>query len=519
MLKNISSDKLKIIVSQLILIIAFAISYYYIFDIKLDTSGDNFNYLNYAKSILEGNGYSSPYTPSYHPTNWYPPGYSVIIASLMFFTGQNIIAFKITSGLFFLISILIFNRIIHKITEDTFFSLAVSLFIILNVGLLRLSNMIMSEMPFLFFTVLAFYFTIKLKDNVKFWKSKYFYGVVISSVFAFYLRTQGIILLGAIILYFLTEKKWKLSISVFAGFLILYLPWIIRNAIYGLKGRYLGTIMTVNPWHPEKGEISTIADFIDKMIINLGDTVIVGFPTVIFPFLHFDEFSRVKLIVLGFFVLGVVIFGAWKMKSFKYFFIFYIIGNIFVFLIWHGGNGVRYVWVITPFIAYSFFYGVYVIITFLLKSNKKISSGIILVGLILLSFLYFPQYKELNKVAKLDFPPFFKNYLYLANDVKWMNDKNITVACRKPGIFHYYSRTYVVRYKFSKDYKKVLNHLIDNNVDYVVLDQLGYNSTQEYLFPTITKTEILFTMVKHIENPDTYLIKFNLEAARKIYKY
>jgi len=515
--KNIEKDKIIFFGLHLILLIAFTLSYLYIFDNKFDPSGDNFNYLNYAKSIVNGRGYTSPYTPAQHPTNWFPPGYSVILALVMFFTGQNIVAFKIATGLFFLFGILIFNNLILKITKDVFFSFAISLFIILNSGLLRLSNILMSEMPFLFFSVIAFYFVFKLKEEVKFWKSKYFYGIVLSTVASFYLRTQGIILLLSIVLFYLTKKNWKLSLGILGGFSVLYLPWIIRNAVYGLKGRYLGTIMTVNPWHPEQGQINTIGEFIEKMIVNLGDTVIVGFPEVMFPFLHLNEYSRVKLLVLGFSVLFIVLFGAWKIKSFRNLFLFYILGNIAIFLIWHGGNRARYVWILTPYITFSFFYGIYNILSFIFKKkNKRIKTGIGIIA-ILMSFLYFPKYEELNTISKMDFPPFFKNYLYLAKDVKWMNDKNIVVACRKPGIFHYYSKSYVVRYKFSNKSKEVIKHLIKNNVNYVVLDQLGYNSTQQYLFPAIKEKEILFEVVKHLENPDTYLIKFNLKAAKRIY--
>ena len=82
------------IIYPLILIIVFASSYNYVFDKKPDKSGDNYNYINYASSILEGNGYASPYTPKHKPTNWFPPGYSSLLALVMLFFGKNIIAFK-----------------------------------------------------------------------------------------------------------------------------------------------------------------------------------------------------------------------------------------------------------------------------------------------------------------------------------------------------------------------------------------------------------------------------------------
>ena len=57
-----------------LLSVLFVVVYVYVFDSKLDMNGDNYGYLNYARSILEGKGYVSPYTPDLPATNWFPPG-------------------------------------------------------------------------------------------------------------------------------------------------------------------------------------------------------------------------------------------------------------------------------------------------------------------------------------------------------------------------------------------------------------------------------------------------------------
>ena len=82
------------LIYQSTLILIFIISYIYVFDVKLDLNGDNFEYLNLAKSIFEGKGYSFLYSPNHAPTNWFPPGYPGIIALIMFLIGKNIMIFK-----------------------------------------------------------------------------------------------------------------------------------------------------------------------------------------------------------------------------------------------------------------------------------------------------------------------------------------------------------------------------------------------------------------------------------------
>jgi hypothetical protein len=59
-----------------------------------------------------------------------------------------------------------------------------------------------------------------------------------------------------------------------------------------------------------------------------------------------------------------------------------------------------------------------------------------------------------------------------------------------------------------------LKGLIDANVDYVVLEQLGYSSTARYLYPAIQKHPECFTPVMHLENPDTYLLQFDRDKAQ-----
>lgn len=500
---------------QLILVFIFVVSYGYIFDSKLDLNGDNFRYLNFATSIINGNGYSSPQTPEHLPTNWFPPGYPTILALTMFVTGKNIVLFKILNGLFFLASILLLNNIMRRITDDAVLSFSVSLLLLLNSGLLRYSTILMSEMPYLFFSVVAFYCVLKIKDDINFWKSKYFYGVILTAVAAYYLRTIGIVLIGAIAMHWLIEKRWKMVAGFLAGFSVLYLPWIIRNSIHGIKGRYLGTIMSVNPWRPEEGQIKSIGEFVDKMTLNFYDTVIKGFTEVLFPFIRSNGFSKITIFALGIFILATTFFGAWNLKRYRYLFIFYILGNISVFLIWHGGNGARYVWPLASFIAYCFFYGVFKIISIRLESRNKKTPEILAYSILLLSIFFIPKISDLHKSAKRDYHPAYKNYFELAERVKIMDTDGLVIACRKPAMFYYYSNAYVSSYRFSLNDKEVIKHLIDKKVDFVVLEQLGYSSTARYLFPAVQKNNELFQIRIHLKNPDSYLLYFDSEKAKE----
>ena len=111
--------------------------------------------------------------------------------------------------------------------------------------------------------------------------------------------------------------------------------------------------------------------------------------------------------------------------------------------------------------------------------------------------------------AKTDYPNAWKNYFSVAGWFKRNNIKDAVVICRKPMLFHINSGTYTSNFKYSKDEKEILDDLNNKQTDYVILDNLGYRQTYEYLFPAINNHKENFKMVFKLENPDTYLLKYN----------
>jgi hypothetical protein len=363
-----------------------------------------------SRSLFEGKGYISSISGIDVPVNFYPPGYPSILAIARIFFGENIIAFNILNGGFLIASILILYKVSSKLTSYSSIFISVSVLVILNYHLLRFSTMIMSEMPFLFFSTLSFYFVYKLPEQ-KFIKSRYLYFLIISLSVSYYIRSIGITILVATLAHYVLNKNWKLALTIFAGFILLYLPWIIRNSIHGIKSRYLGTVMTVNPWQPEKGSIGSVNEFIEKMIDNFNETVIHGFIDSLFPFLNisYSIETTVLFVIWSSIILGITLFGALKMQRLRFLFFFYLLSNIAILMIWHGGNGIRYVIPIIPIIFISFFNGVLMLAKLLLKNDKTVS--IFGYSFLIVAILYIPQIEKLSKENEADYPPNYINYI------------------------------------------------------------------------------------------------------------
>lgn len=503
-----------------ILIVIFLICYGKIFDPKLDMNGDNYSYLSLSNNIVNGHGYSSLAVDGvYKPTGWFPPGYPYILAFAQFIIGDSVLGFKVLNGLFFLLSGILFFFITKKFSRDHFFAFSISLLLLINSGLLRLSTIVMSEIPYLFFVSLAIYSLLKLDDekkNIPFWKSRWFYLIAISSIMSYYIRGFGITLILAITLHWLVNKKWKLSAAYLLTNILLYLPYFIRNKVYGIEGRYTKMILVDNPWRPEEGGINSFSEFWDKILTNLNDTIIYGFPKVIFPSINNSE-QTTYLMLFGIAVIILSSVGVWSVKKYRYFLGGFLIFNIGILLLWHTGNGVRYVWPLTGIIMFTSFFGLYNIILKLLKQKKQqvtLINKYLGLTILFCSIFHFSNITKLESQAKAKLPSAYENYFKIAKALKRKNE-DIVVVCRKTSLLNYYSKTRTSNYKYTLDDKELIQHLIDIDADYVVLDQLGYSSTPRYLLPAIQKNKNLFNLEMHLKNPDTYLFKFDKEKARK----
>ncbi len=503
----------------LILGVLFGIIYSMIFDVKLDLNGDNAQYLNLAKNLSDGLGYSIVTPNGAVPASHFPPGYPAFLSVFMLLGIHSLVFFKVLNGILLFTSLMGIFYLLSNITSNRLLAVICTVLAIFSPQLLQFSSMVMSEMLFLFCSVACFfglykYSTLeeeKRRSHTWLWLGM----VIVSAAFAYYVRAAGMALFFAIIIFFFFRKQWIRAIVSMSGIILLLLPWWIRNHSLGIESRYFGTMMAVNPWRPEEGTISSVGEFIRKMLDNFDETVIKGFREILFPFISvdYDVTSSAPEIIVGLVILAIVLYGAWHQKHMKWAFIAYLVGQIGLFMLWHGGNESRYVIPVAPFIIVCFYVGLYLLIISRMKSKPKTNSYLPYVFLIM-TCLLFPPVKAVSERAKRPYPPSFANYFTIAREMQKQLPKNTVCCSRKPEFFTYFAPDlFAVNYLYSTDTEEVIKDLINKNVEYVVLEQLGYASTVRYLYPAITANDDLFDLVWQLPNPDTYLLKFNRKRA------
>lgn len=524
--------------SVAVITIVFIASFSYIFDKKLDLNGDNANYLTYARNMASGHGYSAlSWDASYQPVNHFPPAYSFVLSLFMRMGIDNIVFFKILNGILMLLVLLVIAHITSRLSGNDWLGLVTGVILALSAPMLHFATMIMSEMNYAFFSALSFLCLWKYAENKEqgtkivgthrgvstkpdrdtcltshssllATQNLWLLGAVLCAMAAYYFRTMAMSLLFAILVFLLVRKEWKQALASIAVIIVTYLPWVLRNKAYGLESRYFGTIMTVNPWRPEQGTISSPAEFFEKVLKNFDETVIKAFTESLFPFVNvnYSQTSSWLLIVGSVLILAVMIYGCFVNRRLTWLLFAYFVGNIGLFGLWHGGNGIRYVVPLIPWIVMTFYLG----ITGLARlAGKQLPRALALV-LIIFALLEINSVKALAMQNRQPYPPAYKEYFDIATQMeKHLKGKHVVVACRKPELFMMYAPSLCARrYAYSDKPEEVIRDLEEHNVDYVILDALGYSSTGLYLYPAVQQNYQRFPVVMQYDNPPTYLLKF-----------
>lgn len=491
-----------------IIIIIFLIAYISIFDTKLDLNGDNAAYYILAKGLSEEKAYVMVSSLGAPPSTHWPPGYPAILAILMTFVSDSIIFLKVFNGILFIFSILILWSILKYIKVRWEIIFLTCLFLLVNSHLLRFSTIIMSEIPFLFFSLLTFYSLIKV-DKTKFpFRDGYFYFMIISLVIAYHIRSIGIAVAFGILFFFLFQKRWThLGTSIFS-FVALATPWFLRNEKFGGTS-YINQLIQINPYRPELGQAG-LSDIFTRIIANTSRYITHEIPSGILPFISADyQITTMIDWIIGIIIFVLIIYGIIKLPSLKILFIGYLGGTFAILLLWPDvWFGIRFILPIIPILLFLFILGLYEILRYAIcysGFSHQFNPLFLLIGLI----LFISPVSDVRAMARQDYPPNWRNYFSIAEWVSQNTPNNSVIACRKPYLFYLKAKRYTRYYARTINELELIQDLQDNNVTHVVLANLGYASTFRNLYPAIQSQPELFEVVLHLQNPDSILLKFS----------
>jgi hypothetical protein len=187
----------------------------------------------------------------------------------------------------------------------------------------------------------------------------------------------------------------------------------------------------------------------------------------------------------------------------------YLAATFGILLLWpEVWVGIRFILPVVPLLLFAGIIGLYYFVQFLLlKIGIHLKFNVLI--LLITGLAFVAPIKNLHFKAKNEYPSAWQNYFNIAEWFKNEGLEDVVVICRKPMLFYLKSGTYTSTYTYANDTEALIEDLKRRKADYVVLDNLGYRQTYEYLLPAINSNKDKFQVVFKLENPDTYLLKFN----------
>lgn len=517
----ISSGKWLLIAGGVILLISFIACYQYVFDKKVSVNEDNISYILLAKGMKEGYGYVDYNQVDKRPANHFPPGYPFILMILMTIS-EDVQFLKLTSGLFFLGSLALLYFLAHRFKVPWPVTLAGLLFTLCNYHVASHSYETMSEMPFLFFSLLSIFFLTAQRQDRAFYKDPFFYAALASIALTYYIRAIGLSILFAALVYIWVELKQRYrAFAMLGGFILLALPWYIRGKVIDVPSGYETQVVMINPYRPEMGKVG-VKDLFDRIGKNTKRYLSREIPSAIAPSLIISYEKPVAwwYYGIGLLVLGLCVYAILQMKTYRWLIGAYMVGLAGILALWPD------VWFSTrfmmPFIPFMILLVIWSLV--LLAGRWSGRQGVAWGALLLLPLLYFyikftaipdfdNQYTnyplERAKVESSNpYNPNWQRYFETAEWAKRNLPAGAVIACRKPLLYNYFSGFATDYYPYEENTELLLRKLQEARADYVIIDQLGFTSTSRYLVPAVQAHQDRFEVLYQTEAPETYVLRF-----------
>lgn len=486
----------------LIFLFIYIVLSFLFFDLKLFTGGDNAVYIILAESIVSGKGYKNIHMPDEPEHTQYPFGLPLLISLFLLIFGSSVSAVKLLIFLTGCGSMYFMYKITKHLFKDRttiimLFYLSIPIFIIYN-------HWILSEIPFLFFSLGTLYFFIKAQEN----KNIFYYISFVFATYSFFIRTAGISLIIAMIFFLLIKKQFKLLGIFLLIFLAIFIPWQIRNASIPIEGSYIDKLLAKNPYRMELGRVS-LFDLLTRVWNNFILYAFTILPMTLLPIFK----TGVLLALSGFVFIVLTIIGiVKKTKKITAIGLYFIFGVI-ILLAWPKvWSSDRFLLPILPILILYIFSGISWLGE---KIKSKYFIPVVIGVLILLNII---EIVPLAKNSVANNSAYLKGDKYAGYTADWKRyfeiieliEKNIPedkiIMARKPEFVYLLSRRKSFIYPITSDHTKIKDAIARS--DYIIFDSFYWTgTTKRVLLPVLQEDPSLYEVIYKTKKPEFYLLK------------
>ncbi len=482
----------------LILTIAFSI-YILALTPRLGTIGDNAHYIILTKSLLQGH-FSSLNLPDNPPETVYGFGLPLLLIPPAYFFPDSYGMWKIVPLLFGLSSLLLIFLLFRN-ESGSRAGLVVMALAAVNPYLLIYSHLILTEVPYLFFSLLTILLVKKYALRSS-WMNFSFLGAALALLMTYFTRTIGLSLFLAIVIFLCLGRQFKKAGAISLFFLFFGLLWAYRN--YRLASpdshNYLGQFLMRNPYAPQMGK-ANLNDVFFRVQSNIK----------FYWYLTGKMIGGIGLgrplfwAISGLTLLGFLSRFRKKNNLIELYLVFY--SAILLLWFWRGS---RFLVVVVPFLLWYFLQGVDLIFR-KIPDRRRLHYGAKSLQVIVLSLVLLVGVRgsyDIVKKRNAPYPPPWANYFAVAAWAKDNTPPDSLIMGRKSNLLYLFSGRKTVNYPFTTDSAKIMAFIEKKRVDYVLVDAFTWTpTTRLYLYPAVNKNWRKFALVVSTGEPKTYLLK------------
>ena len=469
------------------------------FDAKLSLSGDNTEFITLARSLVQGEGLSYINEPQAKTATKYPFGLPLLLAPLEWlFPGEWVpmkwlVSFCLVGAV--VMAYLWVGRHLGPTAGAAAGLLCATMPLLQDYG-----HQVMSEVPYLAVSLLAIYLLERGLERPGLGHPA-LWGGMAALVAAYYLRSVGLVLAAALMGSLVLGRDWRRALALGGAFFIAWLPWTLRNRAAGGGGVYFKQLVLFNPYLPELGYLDA-SSLAERLYLNLLSYVYQRFPE---GFWLSTEAGLAVPASLAFCALAAYgVFVCLRRRD-HLLPLIYTAFFLFTVVVWPW-TGERFLIPIVPVALFFAFRGA-LDLAGRLGDRKRMAGAVLVAALALTGVGHVRGLSVLAQRATSEYPPQWNNY-YLAG--RWLaanTSQDALVVCRKSYWMYIVSGRTAQVYAFDQP-QAVLRGLEEAGADYVVVDQLGFSSTYDFLVPAIQRYPERFELLWQKSGPDTYIFRF-----------
>ena len=491
------------------------------FDAKLSLSGDNTEFITLARSMAAGEGLVHINSPDPQPATKYPFAFPLLLAPFEWLFPGDWVPMKVWVLVLFAAGM----AVLYELVKEKAGALPALATVVLSLAagksylthgpdgivygplLLHYSHQVMSEAPYLTFSLLALWLVERgiAREGIK--GNGWLIGGFFCALWAYYIRTAGITLVAAIIVYLLLRRDFRRGLVFAAASFICWLPWTLRNRAVGGGGTYIKQLFMVNPYHPERGLLD-LGGFVERFFGQLRLYLTRELPNTLVPYFTGAEtlFHPASLLLIGLAVAATVLCIKRGDHQLLLIYAAFFVG---VVLLWPW-PGDRFLVPIVPVLVCL---QVWVVLqlrdALVARGGGAGDAGKYLVWVLLLIYvLPLPGgAKRLADYSQADYPPQWSRYYQAGQWLKANASEDAVVLCRKGYWMYIISGRRCVGFPFAAP-DEVLAHMERENVDYVVLESLGFPQTVQHLVPAVNEYRDRFEALWQDQTVPTYVLRF-----------